>query len=563
MALRAGLYARYSTDMQREASIEDQFRVCTLKAEQEGFQVYKNYADYGVSGATLIRSGIQSLLEDARAGKIDVIISESIDRLSRDQEDIAHIYKRMTFNDIKIITLSEGIINELHVGLKGTMGALFIKDQADKTRRGLRGRVEAGKSGGGKCYGYDVVRKMDGNGVPITGEREINEHQAATVKRIYKAYSEGKSPRAIAVMLNNEDIPAPSGKDWGASTIHGNKERGTGVLNNDLYRGKLVWNRLRYIKDPDTGKRVSRLNPENDWVSTETPQLRIICNDLWQAVKERQQKTAIVRVDKNDKKTGMWDRKRPKYLLSGLMTCGTCGGGMIQLNSERVGCSAARNKGTCNNLTTLRRDALEETVFDGLSQRLMDPELFDIFCKRYTARMNDLTAEYNAALIHERRELDKINRELDKLIQAIIEGVSGTHLKDKIADLEARKEALNTKLETAEEKPVLLHTGMAELYRKQVANLIPLFTQANHRSRAAELIRGLIEEITLTPVIDEKTGKTTLSVSIKGHLAGILSMALNANKPLDESDLRVESVKMVAGARNQRESIKISVKLVR
>jgi site-specific DNA recombinase len=547
MALRAGLYARYSTDMQREASIEDQLRVCTLKAEQEGFKVYKNYADYGISGATLIRSGIQSLLEDARAGKIGVIITESIDRLSRDQEDIAHIYKRMTFNDIKIMTLSEGIINELHVGLKGTMGALYLKDQADKTRRGLRGRVEAGKSGGGKSYGYDVVRKMDGNGAPITGERKVNEHQAAIISRIFNAYAEGQSPRSIAVMLNSEDIPAPSGRGWGASTIHGNKERGTGLLNNDLYHGKLVWNRLRYIKDPDTGKRVSRLNPESEWVVTETPQLRIIGNDLWQAVKERQQKTAIVRGDKNHKKTGMWDRKRPKYLFSGLMTCGSCGGGMIQLNSERVGCSAARNKGTCNNRTTLRRDALEETVFDGLSKRLMDPELFEVFCKRYTARMNDLTAEHNATLIRERKELSNIDKELDKLIQAIIDGVPGSHLKDKIAALEGRKEALAIKLKASDEKPVLLHTGMADLYRKQVTNMIPLLTQDKHRARTTEIIRGLVEEIILTPVIDELTGKNTLSVSIKGHLAGILSMALNANKPLDESDLRVESVNLVAG----------------
>ncbi|MCG8492532.1 MAG: recombinase family protein [Sneathiellales bacterium] len=90
-------------DIQREASIEDQLRLCTIRAEQEGFQIYNSYADYGVSGAPLMRSGIQSLLEDACNGQIDVIITESIDRLSRDQEDIAHLYKRMPFNGIQII----------------------------------------------------------------------------------------------------------------------------------------------------------------------------------------------------------------------------------------------------------------------------------------------------------------------------------------------------------------------------------------------------------------------------------------------------------------------------
>ncbi len=92
---------------------------------------------------------MQMLLQDAQAGKFDVIVAEAIDRLSRDQEDIAHIYKRARFANVRIVTLSEGDVNELHIGLKGTMGALFLKDLADKTRRGLRGRVEAGKSGGG------------------------------------------------------------------------------------------------------------------------------------------------------------------------------------------------------------------------------------------------------------------------------------------------------------------------------------------------------------------------------------------------------------------------------
>ncbi|MEP2942669.1 MAG: recombinase family protein [Sneathiella sp.] len=548
MAVRAGLYARYSTDMQREASIEDQLRDCSRRANQDGYEIYNTYADYGISGATLHRPAMQNLLEDARNGRINAIITESIDRLSRDQEDIAHIYKRMSFNDIKVITLSEGIVNELHVGLKGTMGALYLKDQADKTRRGLRGRVEAGKSGGGKCYGYDVVRKMDEAGNPITGERTINEGQAININRIFNLYAEGKSPRAIAFELNNENIPAPNGKAWGASTINGNKNRGTGILNNDLYRGKLVWNRLRYIKDPDTGKRVSRLNFESEWIIKDVPELRIIDENAWQAAKDRQNKVSLTTSAKNGRKMGMWDRKRPKYLFSGLMICGTCGGGMIHVNAERVGCATARNKGTCDNLTTLPRDKLEHEVFDGLSKRLMNPELFEVFCKRYTARMNELTAQHNATLNHERNELTKTNKELDKLVQAIIDGVPGSHLKDRIGELEAKKAALTAKLETAEEKPVLLHTGMAELYRKQVSNLIPLLNQPEHRTRASEIIRGLIEQIVLTQTTDAISGQKTLKVSIKGHLAGILSMALNAEKPLDESDLCIESVKLVAGA---------------
>jgi DNA invertase Pin-like site-specific DNA recombinase len=138
------------------------------------------------------------LLRDAQAGRFAVILAESLDRLSRDQEDIAHIFKRISFAGGRIVTLSEGDINELHIGLKGTMGALYLKDLADKTRRGLRGRVEAGKSGGGNSYGYDVVHGLGPNGEPLTGERRINARESAIVRRIFEEYAAGVSPRAIA-----------------------------------------------------------------------------------------------------------------------------------------------------------------------------------------------------------------------------------------------------------------------------------------------------------------------------------------------------------------------------
>jgi DNA invertase Pin-like site-specific DNA recombinase len=138
---RIALYARYSSDQQREASIEDQLRLCRLYAEKQGWVVAETYHDRAVSGASLIRPGIQELLADALRGRFQVVLAEALDRISRDQEDVAGVFKRMAFAGVKIITLSEGEITHLHVGLKGTMNALFLKDLADKTRRGMRGRV--------------------------------------------------------------------------------------------------------------------------------------------------------------------------------------------------------------------------------------------------------------------------------------------------------------------------------------------------------------------------------------------------------------------------------------
>ena len=253
---RVALYARYSSDLQRTASIDDQFRVCREHAEREGWKVAATYRDAAVSGASVIlRPGAQALLADTRAGAFDIVLSEALDRMSRDQADVAVLFKHLRFAGVTIVTLAAGEITELHVGLKGTMNALFLKDLAAKTWRGLRGRVERGRSGGGLCYGYDVVRTTDAAGEPIRGARRIDEGEAAIVRRVFREFAAGVSPRAIARRLNDEGVPGPSGKLWTDSTLRGHARRGTGLINNELYIGRLVWNRQRYVKNPDTGRR--------------------------------------------------------------------------------------------------------------------------------------------------------------------------------------------------------------------------------------------------------------------------------------------------------------------
>ncbi|TNJ37490.1 recombinase family protein, partial [Phaeobacter sp. B1627] len=286
--LRAAIYARYSTDLQSDASVEDQIRSCQDLAKSLGAEVVATYSDHAVSGASLMRSGIQSLLRDNQDNRFDVVLAEGLDRLSRNQADVARIYQQLLFRDTLIHTQSEGDISELHIGLKGTMNALQLKDIALKTHRGLKGRALKGKSAGGISYGYRVKQQFDATGAPIRGDREIQPVEAQVVIRIFEDYANGLSPKKIAEALNAEGIAPPSGRYWGASTIHGNRQRGTGILNNELYSGRQVWNRLNYRKDPSTGKRVSRLNPESDWVITEVPALRIIDQELWDRVRTRQ-----------------------------------------------------------------------------------------------------------------------------------------------------------------------------------------------------------------------------------------------------------------------------------
>src|SRR5271168_2057249 len=197
MTSRVAVYARYSSDNQNEASIEDQVRLCKQRIATEGWNLEQVYGDAAISGASSFRPGYQAMLTAAREGGFDIVLAEALDRLSRDQEDIAGMYKRLKFAGIKLVTVAEGEISELHIGLKGTMNALFLKDLADKTRRGLRGRVAAGKSAGGIAYGYKVVRSVDAHGEQVRGDRAIDEAEAGAVRRIFQMFADGSSPTAI------------------------------------------------------------------------------------------------------------------------------------------------------------------------------------------------------------------------------------------------------------------------------------------------------------------------------------------------------------------------------
>ncbi len=525
--MKVAVYARYSSDNQRDASIADQLRVCRLHAEKQGWHIVEEYTDHAISGASLLRPGIQALISDANRGRFDIILAEAMDRLSRDQEDIAGIFKRMTYSDVKIFTLSEGEITHLHVGLKGTMNALFLKDLADKTRRGQRGRIEAGKSGGGNCYGYDVVKKLDGNGEPVRGDRTINEFEAGVVRRIFWEYNTGKSPKRIAVELNKDSIPAPGGGDWGFSTINGNAKRGNGILNNEMYIGKLVWNRQRFLKDPDTGKRQARPNPESEWIIQEVPELRILDDDLWQAAKARQASIKKPRTDNDEGDNHFRDRRRPKYLFSGLTKCACCCGGYSMISADLIGCSTARNKGTCNNRKNIRRDRLESRVLNALRHHLMEPALFKEFCDEFTREMNRLRMEGRASLVGAEVELRKIDRELDTLLNLILKGGAADRLNEKMLSLERRKKEVEQFLVEAEQPPPLLHPNMAIHYRVQVEELYEALQEDTEAKRmtASDIFRSLVKEIILTPGEDE------LFIDVRGDLAGILAMSLNAKKP--------------------------------
>ncbi|NVO29536.1 recombinase family protein [Donghicola sp. C2-DW-16] len=520
---RAVFYARYSTDKQKERSIDDQYRICDTIAERAQVKVVKRYHDRGLSAASLQRPGLQDLMAEMKSGAFDMIIAESLDRISRNLADLARFFEFTEYHRITIRTLSEDKVEKIHVALKGYQNDEFLQELSRKTHRGLAGQAILGRSAGGKAYGYHIIKQFDAEGARIGGERVIVPEEAAIIRRIFKDYASGISPKKIAEALNEEGVPSPSGKHWGATTIQGNRKRGTGILNNELYIGRQVWNRLNYRKMPGTNKRQSRLNDDSELIMCDVLHLRIVPQDLWEAAKTRQVELQVSSGQGGD----FWDRRRPRYLFSKLLVCDCCGGGFSMINKSSFGCTQSRTKGQviCPNRRTIKREELEDRILSALTERLMQPEAVKAFCDAYLAERNRLASSRDDKRSELLTALSKLKSEKDVLIASIKSGVPAEFLHDEIEKNMRRTSALEAEVSAEPREDVLrFDPRLAEDYRQRVSALIRSLGDRTEMNESWEQLRGLIEKIILIP--DDHDGYT---IDLRGDLAGLLNMALGSD----------------------------------
>jgi site-specific DNA recombinase len=538
--MRAVIYARYSSENQRHASIEDQVRVCKVEITRRGCKLVQVYSDHAISGATDLRPGYQALMQDARSGQFDVVVAEALDRLSRDQESIAGLFKRLSFSRVRLITISEGEINELHVGLKGTMNALFLKDLALKTHRGLEGRIRSGKSAGGRAFGYDIVRQFGEDGQPVAGLRKVNTMEAETVKRIFAMFAAGSSPRAIARILNEEGIAGPGGQRWSDTTIRGHSSRRTGILRNDLYQGKLVWNKQRYVKDPNTGRRLARPNPKESWIWNDADELRIVCDELWKIVQRKLEMIADSPQIQKVKATKFWEMRRPKHLLTGIAVCGECGGPLTVVGKDYLACSSARRTGKCHNKRSIRRSQLEDAVLGVLRDNLLQPHLVEEFIAAYHAEINRKASEASAVIGQAQKRALRLTKEIDALVDILADGRASDAVLNRLTDLEAEKAEIQQQIAAPAPTPIRLHPRLPAIYRAKVEKLSASLANPTIRDEAAEIIRSLIERVKVTPTTEGMD--EGMDIEVRGEIQKLLRFS-------DQKTQQNQcSVKVVAGA---------------
>ena len=508
---RALIYARYSTDLQNDKSVEDQLALCRDYAARCDLKVVGEHHDRAKSGASVYgRTGLAEIMRASEAGAFDVLVAEAPDRISRDMADLAGLHKSFEFRGIEMNCVNGGRLDTIQIGMYGVIGQMQREEGAKKVRRGMHGVVSSGRNAGGRAYGYRPIAARP-------GELEIVAEEADVVRRIFRSYALGVAPRTIASQLNDEGILAPRGPKWNASTINGNRERGHGMLMNPLYAGRIVWNRVRMVKDPSTGKRVSRVNPESEWRTVDAPHLQIVDQDLFDRVQ-------AVKAGRGGERGKMMPRAR--RLLSGLLRCGACGGGMSLIGVDRSGpriqCSTSRESGSCTNKSRYYVERIEGHVVYVLRLQLSDTSMIAEYVRAYReerrrieseARRNRQTSERALADLLERRKklIDKMSRDL----------ISDEEAEPLLAEMRLRKAELEVDLERAGEdtKVIELHPQAVTRFRENVEALADILSGGSLPDPdIVEPFRELVAAVIVQP----RSAGEPYSIQIKGYLASLV-----------------------------------------
>lgn len=326
------------------------------------------------------------------------------------------------------------------------------------------------------------------------------------------------SARDIAIGLNRDRIPAPKGGTWDASTIRGNKARHEGILNNRLYIGEASVCKLGRRYHPETGERAF-FPTEADAVSEIFEELRIVPQELWDAAQaEIAKRSTLATTAGNPHKS-----RRSKHLLTGLLTCGSCGQPYVKVGKNRFGCREAR-KQACGNRVTVAQGWIEGRTFERLKHLLLAPELINSFEQAFRAEMRQLEGEdIVSALKATERRIAAIQKARRGIMTAIENGADFADYGARDAELKADGKALEAQLaelkarQAAKAQPA---PDIPALFAQAVHDLEVLLGSSDTVAQANEHLSALIRSVTLTPDPREEGG---VSVDIETDLPALRS----------------------------------------
>ena len=534
--MKAAIYSRTSTDEQAD-SCKDQERVCREKAKELGMTVAAVYTDEGVSGTDSTRPGYTKMMADANGKTFDTLILWKLNRLGRNAPVREMAMRRLeNIHAIRIVTSDHydsgkdsAKNRKLTRGFKGLMDEAYIDDLSEDVHRGQEGKFLKGYWVGGRVYGYALVpvlseheRDPYGNKKQVATMLKIDPVQAKIVREIFERFASGASPGAIAADLNARNVPSPGStwkretrrKDgWGRSTIRP-------MIENPIYSGSLYWNRSKWIKLDDSGKRVRKERGKDDLRGSQgnAPHLQIITPATW---KLAQLRIHVNKVQPNDHR--LHSGGKAVYMLSGLLKC-ACGGNFVLDSKTHYRCSKALDGASCTMSHSLRvrRDLAEQVILKPIIDELLSPDVVKKMETEWHAYFKMQAAAMKGAQANVPAEVAELDQKVTRLRVRMKTGdadISSDDFMASIAKLEARKAELIANRPEAKQQAKLLRAlpAAAKQYRDQIAKGFggDLIEAGRARVAVRQLLGG---SITLKPSQD----KTHLVAHLQFRQAALL-----------------------------------------
>lgn len=475
-------YARFSSDNQREESIDAQLRAIRSYCNQKDYVLLDTYVDEARSATTDDRPSFQRMVRDAAAGNFSAVIVHKLDRFSRNRYDSAIYKKQLRDHGVRVESVLEHLDDSpesviLESLLEG-MSEYYSKNLAREVRKGQNeNALKCRHNGGVPLYGYSVDKD---------GYYVINEYEAAAVRAIFQLVKTGHSYQEIISIMTERGYRTRSGKKFSYSTIHH-------MLHNEKYNGTYVYNRT--MPQPKGGKRTNASRPDDEILRIPGGMPAIVDMPTFLEVQKIMKR-------RNNQSAVAAGHAKEVYLLQGLIKCGNCGSPMVGARRKdgrdkklRVSyeCSGRKRKRTNCMMRNVSRDLVENLVIDHLEKYVLSDEAIarakEILAEEIEKNSKTAPDGLNAL----KKDLADTNAALDHLIDAIAAGVDALRMKDKIDALEAKRISL-------EQQITLIESRQHTFDSIQLAGLDAVLSQyrnirSKDRKEQKEIINKFVKEV--------------------------------------------------------------------
>jgi site-specific DNA recombinase len=486
--VKAVVYARYSSDNQREESITAQVRACEEYARRNGYKLLKVYADEAKTALTDDRPNFLRMIRDARAGLFDVVLVHKMDRFARNRYDSA-VYKReLRRAGVRVESVLEPLDDSpesiiLESVLEG-LAEYYSRNLAREVMKGMKeNALQCKHNGGIPPLGYDVD--------PQTKKLVVNESEAKVVRLIFEMYAQGKSYNAIIAALNERGYRTKTGRPFGKNSIHD-------LLINKKYIGIYTFNRS--VSKSEGRRNHHRSKDPREIIEIPGGVPAIVDEGLFWRVQERM---------KQNKRAPGQAKAKVVYLLSGLIWCGECGFRMVGNSSSYHAkgdgvrrqtyyytCNFGDRTGGCDN-GKVRKELIEEYVLNELGAKIFNEETILVLARKlYQLYLEQKTGSKEECR-HIERELAETEKRINNLVAALAAGgVAVQAIVEQLKSLETKKAAMEVQLQELrmrEQEDVVTEEAIAAYLRENMRLL-----KSKDPDTCRWLIGEFVERVTVT-----------------------------------------------------------------